>query len=156
MVGTINDDEYLQDATGNRRFWPVRVTRIDLQALQRDRDQLWAEAAHCEAQGESLLLPKELWPRAAIEQAARLVEDPWEDVLRPLLEGKKGTIRTSQIWVKLDIEANRQDGNVGSRLKKVMMKLGFRRTQRRHGGKPRSCYTNTLNKDGEETEWLSI
>jgi hypothetical protein len=44
--GTTNETgEYMVDRTGNRRYWCVRVDRqADLNALQRDRDQLWAEA----------------------------------------------------------------------------------------------------------------
>ena len=52
IIGTTNEtDGYLRDATGNRRFWSVRVQRFDLERLRADRDQLWAEAAAIEAQG---------------------------------------------------------------------------------------------------------
>ena len=66
IVGTINPRPgmgYLTDPTGARRFWPVKVGRIALDALKEDRDQLWAEAVTIEATGESLELPSHLWPR---------------------------------------------------------------------------------------------
>jgi predicted P-loop ATPase len=45
FAGSINPmGGYLTDPTGARRFWPIRCGVIDLEALRRDRDQLWAEA----------------------------------------------------------------------------------------------------------------
>jgi predicted P-loop ATPase len=84
FIGTTNDAEYLRDPSGGSRFWPVKVavvSAIDLDALTRDRDQIFAEAAHYEAKGESLIIPQELWPAAAAAQEARLMKDPWEDKL---------------------------------------------------------------------------
>ena len=68
-VGTTNNEEYLQSQTGNRRFWPLRIRKtIDLNLLERDRLQLWGEAAKYEADGESITLAEKLWPAAAAEQ----------------------------------------------------------------------------------------
>lgn len=54
VVGTTSATDYLRDSTGNRRLWPVRVARFDLDRLRADRDQLWAEASFAETLGASL------------------------------------------------------------------------------------------------------
>jgi hypothetical protein len=55
LFATTNDKDYLQSQTGNRRWWPVPVTKAcNLKTLASERDQLWAEAAHLEAQGASV------------------------------------------------------------------------------------------------------
>lgn len=53
FIGTTNEDHYLVDPTGNRRMWPVRVTRpIDLDWFRANREQLFAEAMVYIAAGE--------------------------------------------------------------------------------------------------------
>jgi predicted P-loop ATPase len=79
---TTNQDDYLRDTTGNRRWWPVKIGKIDLDAVARDRDQLWAEAAAIEATGEGLVIPEALWPDAAVATSKRMEEDPWQDMIR--------------------------------------------------------------------------
>jgi putative DNA primase/helicase len=44
FAGTINTRNWMRDATGGRRFWPVWCKGGDYEALRRDRDQIWAEA----------------------------------------------------------------------------------------------------------------
>lgn len=81
-VGTTNSDAYLQSQTGNRRFWPIKVLApIDLEKLERDRLQLLGEAAAYESRGEEITLDPSLWGAAGVEQDARRIRDPWEDIL---------------------------------------------------------------------------
>jgi hypothetical protein len=45
FVGSTNEERYLNDATGNRRYWPVACVRpFRIRDLRRDRDLIWAEA----------------------------------------------------------------------------------------------------------------
>jgi hypothetical protein len=90
LFATTNDDRYLKMA--DRRFWPVRTTTIDIVALKRDRDQLWAEAAQRESEGASIVLNRNLWGAARVEQEAREDEDPWDAVLEQVI----GTIEQDE------------------------------------------------------------
>lgn len=44
FVATTNRDDWAIDETGNRRFLPVKTTKIDVVGLKRDRDAIWAAA----------------------------------------------------------------------------------------------------------------
>lgn len=125
FVGTTNSGAYLRDQTGNRRFLPVATTEIDLEGLQRDRDQLWAEASIIEATGEVLTLPQELWEAAAERQGDRLVEDPWLDLLRGYLVGQKRVSSRELFESVLALPYGRQSQTETKRLSGAMAQLGF-------------------------------
>lgn len=59
FAGTVNPEEYLSDPTGERRHWPITVGEINLEALKRDRDQLWAQAVALYKAGEQWHLTPE-------------------------------------------------------------------------------------------------
>jgi putative DNA primase/helicase len=76
FAGTTNDDEFLQDATGSRRWWVIETTACDAPALREDRDQLWAEAVHVYREGESWHLEHDLEADRAIVAQQYEVSDP--------------------------------------------------------------------------------
>lgn len=87
FFGTCNDAEFLKDATGNRRFWPVDVGQIPAkksvwQDLPREVDQIWAEAYAYWMLGEPLYLSKE------IEEMAEEMQESHRE-----MSGKEGMIR---------------------------------------------------------------
>ena len=140
VVGTTNDDKYLVDNTGNRRFWPVRVGDIDLEALARDRDQLWAEAATRESSGESIRLDRALWQAAALEQDERRTIDPFVAPLADLFCSLQGKVRSSDVWNFIGTPIGMRTTEQERRLGVAMRDLGFERVQLRFGGDPEYCY----------------
>jgi putative DNA primase/helicase len=77
FMATTNTSAFLRDETGNRRFWPVRLTApIDVDALRRDRDQLWAEAYQAFISGEKWHLSPDLEEIAMAEQELRRAPNP--------------------------------------------------------------------------------
>lgn len=112
LIGTTNQSAYLKDETGNRRFWPVKVSTVDIQSLGRDRDQLFAEAVNLFNGGVHW------WPdrnferdHIAPEQEARFESDPWEEIIAPYLGTQTKVTLTQVAREALHIE----DQKVGKR-----------------------------------------
>jgi putative DNA primase/helicase len=94
LAGTVNPSEaFLKDDSGNVRFWSVPCTKVDLDALRRDRDQLWAEAVHRFRTGVHWWLEDDSAIAAAREQQAEhseLIEDhPWFSTIEDWLRDKE-------------------------------------------------------------------
>jgi hypothetical protein len=132
FVGTTNESGFLKDSTGSRRFWPLDVgAPIDVARIAADRNQLWAEASHLEAQGTSDVLPQVLWGEAAERAADQTSGDPWTDTLQAYLDNggieMSGTplpplerVHTSELFRALGIATADQTKDKSQRLRNVM------------------------------------
>lgn len=90
FAGTVNDAQYLKDATGGRRFWPIICGRIDIDGLEEEREQIWAEAVHRYRTDRKWWLTEEdVIAEAEAAQAARYDGDPWESGIEEWLRARK-------------------------------------------------------------------
>jgi predicted P-loop ATPase len=69
----VNEDEFLHDTTGNRRFHVVQADKIDLILQDDELDQIWAEAWNRYVAGERW------WPTAKEEEWLRSYTENFEE-----------------------------------------------------------------------------
>lgn len=105
IVGTTNSDGgFLRDITGNRRFWPVRVTgkgKYHPWELT-EVDQVWAEANYHFNQGEDLYLKADIASFAYAAQREALETDAREGLVEEYLD-----ILLPDNWDKIDLYERR-------------------------------------------------
>lgn len=141
MIGTSNPTHFLIDTTGNRRFWPVRVGEMDNDAIIRDRDQIWAEAAALEATGVSIRLDPSLWLVAEREQQRHSIIEPWEDQIVDYIGDKNGRMRCADVYKLIDLPGGAGRGTESQRrLSGIMERLGWERTIAKFNGITTRCY----------------
>ena len=104
FFGTTNEEEFLRDRTGNRRYWPITVSgQLDREEFEANVDQIWAEAVAAYRSGESLWLDtdelREAWGQNV---AARTVQDELEGMVEEYLDRL-----LPENWEELTPEARR-------------------------------------------------
>jgi hypothetical protein len=128
FVGTTNRDAYLRDETGGRRFWPIKAGRIDIGALIRDRDQLFAEAA-ASYRARVPWWPDNDFERQHImsEQAARYEADTWEETIGSFIEVRTRVTVGEVARDALHIETPRIGTADQRRIAAALEQLGWKR-----------------------------
>jgi len=126
FAGSVNHTDYLRDETGGRRFWPVSCGQVKIDELERDRDQLWAEARERFLSGQPWWLDsQELNEHASDEQSDRCEEDPWHETIAVWIEDQTDVsitrILTSCIE-KPRYQWTQQDKN---RIARCLLRLGW-------------------------------
>lgn len=149
FVGTTNQDAYFKDFTGNRRYWPVKITQADMDKLERDRDQLWAEAVHLYRQGETWWPADDEMYLFESEQDDRFMSHAWQPIIVDYLKDRYVSlmppqrkdlfVTQSEIFndaLKMDPAHMRQPEQ--QQLGNIMHNLGWRR--KRRGGRNSRIY----------------
>lgn len=145
LIATTNEQEFLVDHAGNRRWLPVRCERaVDIDAIRRDRDQLWAEAAVLFTVGGVAWREAERLAPAVHEE--HIERDEWDDaILEWLYEpGLDGVTPASREFLRirevamgaLKIEIGRADKRVERRIAQCLIRIGYRRVLKKIAGSP--------------------
>jgi predicted P-loop ATPase len=139
LIGTTNDDAYLKDQTGNRRYLPVHVPGVlDVDYLMKWREQIWAEAWHRIGLGEEVWdAPQEM---AEIEQNKRVPENSVLEVVQEYfaVEKMSGSFRLCDFreWLNEKKPAlfRSLKGNIDHTIASALRKYGLESKNRRVGG----------------------
>ncbi|NME94438.1 hypothetical protein HF847_00230 [Clostridium cochlearium] len=104
IVGSTNSTNgFLRDVTGNRRFWPVRVSGGTKKVWEMaEIEQIWAEALIRYKEGEKLMLTGEVEQIAYKEQRDAMESDDREGMVENYLE-----TLLPEDWSKMDIYERR-------------------------------------------------
>lgn len=126
FFGTINPGEmgYLTDSTGNRRYWPVEVVQADLKLIERQRDQLWAEALAAYRDGERWWLDAEEQKLAERETGDREEYDVWDEILADKISMHQ-TMTIAKALYELGVPHERMDKRAQMRASASLKRLGF-------------------------------
>mgnify|MGYP002777111418 FL=1 len=130
IVGTTNEDDFLTDATGNRRYWVVPIkSKVCLELLERDRDQLWAAAVHAYREGASWILSQDEAIQSEQQNQHYQREDPWFNKIEDWTKFRD-SIRVSDLLEQaIGLELARQDRSAQMRVADCLKTLGW---QKRH------------------------
>ena len=133
--GTTNADGYLKDETGGRRFWPVKIGKINVEMLQDMRDQLWAEAVFLYKANVPWWLTKvETLKDAERHQRDRYIGDPWDRAIADYLRTSSEVTVEEVLRFALGFEIGRCGQQEQNRVARSLKALGCHRVQVRTSG----------------------
>jgi predicted P-loop ATPase len=161
FVGTTNKESFLNDDSGERRYWPIhlmrkeKLTDEEWKAFTDEKDQLWAEALHLYKSGEPIHLKDKvhLEALAVVHEEVKL-DDALVDRISKLVDrasamtpGSIKEIGTDQILELLGIEPH-NFRKLGLDVHKSMCLLGWKKITANRNGQRfkvwRKVYTPTM------------
>ena len=134
IVGSTNQEQFLDDDTGSRRFWIVRVPGVvDHQWTLEHRDQLWAEAVAAFRADEHWWLDDSDEAARAADADRHATEDPWSHPILAWTDKQDGNDFTAGEVLSgaLDVPKRDHDQRRLNRVAKVLRLAGWERRKHR-------------------------
>jgi predicted P-loop ATPase len=127
FIGTTNEDEYIRDVTGGRRYWPIKVRFVNVDRLERMRSQLFAETVLAYRANEAW------WPDRTFEkehitpvQDARQWEDALTERVAEIIESLS-EVSLGHLGMRLGFDNTKFDMTSQKRVAAILRKAGWRR-----------------------------
>ncbi|GAB2913842.1 virulence-associated E family protein [Paralcaligenes ginsengisoli] len=141
FAATTNNYEYHKDPTGNRRFWSVLCTKVNLKLIAEIRDQLFAQAMHEVLAGEQVYPTREQEATLIVpEQQMRELVDPWHETVAQWLDEPVQAVAkhftSAQILTgAIKMELAKIDGqrSATTRIGSIMTRLGWHKGRQATG-----------------------
>jgi hypothetical protein len=126
---TTNADEFLDDETGNVRYYCVRTQDyVDLGRVEGLRDRVWAEARDAYKAGEAFFLDNKTDQMAAADRAREYeLTDPLDEAIAQFLIGKSEVTAGDvirHVSIAHDHEVRAGGGRTDHRVGKILRRLG--------------------------------
>lgn len=123
FAGTTNRDDWVQDDTGARRFWPIKCGEINIPYLRSTRDQLFAEAVVHYKNGRPWW---DINPEMArLEQDKRRDIDEWANYILPWCSAREYVNVGEILSNVLELEPERQGRSEQMRVASILRGNGF-------------------------------
>lgn len=156
LAATTNNSDYLKDPTGNRRFWPFDAKNIDDEAIERDKEQLWAEAVHLYKNSFDIIPTEHERALAATVTAKRMQVDTWEDDVVKAIENMgfkaREGFKTHEVMNEMGLGLRDQDFRNSQRVSKIIQTLGYISIVKWFGGKSMRVWVDRDNIEPIEQE----
>lgn len=135
LIGTTNEDEFLDDPTGARRFAPVTLsTEAKPEWIKQNLEQIWAQGlVMFKKDGVNW---KQVQEMAAEEHQYYQISDAWEEIISTYLDTCVSPVTTNEVLVNaLNFDPKGIKRGDEMRVSDILKRLGRKHVRQQVGGK---------------------
>ena len=135
FVGTTNRQEFLQDPTGERRYWVIAVQqRVPIELLDQERDRIWGEAVRLYQAGAKWWLePEEDTALAKVNQGWQ-VSDLWESAILQYLKNRTTCTVPELLEKAISLDLAHSGKREEMRVSDILRRYGWQKNLKRLDG----------------------